>query len=365
MIHFVLPRESEWTVREYLSRWGRPVAGRFRVLHYESLAFRTSFERGAYVLAGLQLSPAMQRLVEELHGRLSDAEGVRFLNHPTRTLRRYDLLEELRRRNLNEFRAARLTGDLASLRYPIFLRSEPEHSGSLSPLLHSPSEIEAAIGRALWQGYRLEDLLAVEFCDTADATGYYRKYSAYVVGDRILAKSMEYGREWMLKHARCEFSEAMILEEREYIRGNPHERQLREIFGVGGVQYGRIDYAIKNGRIQTWEINLHPTIGRGPGEERRSRVPPELEPLREVGKEHFHRGFAAAWEAVDLPSDRLPPVPIAFGASTIRAARSRPVRRRGLLRAVRRVVRPFRPLLEPLSRAVFPLLTRLARRGRR
>ncbi len=96
----------------------------------------------------------------------------------------------------------------------------------------------------------------------------------------------------------------MILEERAYIVGNPHEAQLREIFGIAGVGYGRIDYAVLNGRVQTWEINLHPTIGRGPGEDRKKRVPPELEPLRDVGKAHFHRGFSAAWEAVDIPVRR-------------------------------------------------------------
>jgi hypothetical protein len=250
------------------------------------------------------------------------------------------------------------------LRYPIFLRSEFEHSGALSPLLHSPTELEGAIGRAVWQGYRWEDLLAVEFCDTADADGYYRKYSAYIVGDRVLAKSLEYGRAWMLKHAQCEFSEPMILEEREYICGNPHEKELRQIFAIAGVEYGRIDYAIKEGRVQTWEINLHPTLGRGAREHRRKRVPPELEPLRDVGKEHFHRGFSAAWEAVDLPSDP-PPVPIAFDASVVAATRSRIHRSGGFRRALRRVLRPFKPLLAPLSRPFFPLIAGLARRRQR
>ncbi len=66
MIHFVVPAGAEWTLHEYFSRWGAGVADRFRILHYESLADRTSFDRGTYVLAGLQLTPGLQRLVEEL-----------------------------------------------------------------------------------------------------------------------------------------------------------------------------------------------------------------------------------------------------------------------------------------------------------
>jgi hypothetical protein len=206
----------------------------------------------------------------------------------------------------------------------------------------------------------------VEFCDTADANGYYRKYSAYIVGDRILSRSMEYGRSWMLKHAQSEFSEPMLLEEREYIFGNPHEKDLREIFGVAGVEYGRIDYAIKDGRIQTWEINLHPTIGRGHGFPRRSgRVPAELEPIRLVGKEHFYRGFEAAWREVDLPSGARPAIPVALDPQIVRAARSAERRPGRPLRFLRGALRPFKPLLETVARPLLPLVGRLARRGRR
>ncbi len=352
-------------MREYLSHWGTGVAHLFQILHYESLADRTSFDRGTYVLAGLQLTPGLQQIVEELHRRLSLPDGVRFLNHPKRTMGRYALLGELRRRNLNEFRAVRLNEGVAALRYPIFLRSEWEHTGALSPLLRSPSEVDGGIGRAVWQGHRWEDLLAVEFCNTADANGYYRKYSAYIVGDRILPKSLEYGRSWMLKHAQCEYSEPMLLEEREYIVGNPHEAQLREIFGIAGVEYGRIDYAIKDGRVQTWEINLHPTIGRGPDLKRSGRVPLELEPTRRVGKEHFYRGFAAAWREVDLSAGARPPISVAFepriGRSELSAERT-PARSHRLLR---RALRPFKPLFETVARPLFPLVGRLARRGER
>ena len=361
MIHFVAPAANAWTVYQYLSEWGKGVADRFRILHYESLAERTSFDRGTYVLAALELSPALQHLVEELYQCLSATNCVRFLNHPTRTLRRYALLQELRRLNLNGFRAVRLNEGVAALRYPVFLRSDWEHTGALSSLLHSPSEVEC-VGQAVWQGHRWEELLAVEFHDTADADGHYRKYSAYIVGDRILPKNLEYGRSWMLKHAQCEFSERMLLEEREYIVGNPHVAQLREIFAIAGVEYGRIDYAIKDGRVQTWEINLHPTIGRGPVATRKKRVPPELEPLRNVGKEHFYRGFAAAWEAVDLPSEGGPPVAIAFDVRTTGEARSR-LASRGFMQALRRGARPLKPLLKPLCRPVFTALARLARRA--
>src|SRR5262249_52154414 len=153
---------------------GRKVADRIRVHRYEDLPPRVAFNRGTYVLAGLEgLSAGMLHFLYELHGRLSQVEGFRFLNHPTRSLRRFDLLSELLRTGRNEFRAVRAGGDLAGLRYPVFLRPETLHSGAISPLLGSAREVERAIGNALLFGHRLQDLIVVEFCDTADGDGFY------------------------------------------------------------------------------------------------------------------------------------------------------------------------------------------------
>ncbi len=172
MIHFVVPAAQENLFHEYLAFWGRPVAERTSILHYETLLRRTLLERGTYVLSSLdQLGPAMESAVEEVHRQIAGKEGFRFLNHPFRALRRYDLLTELARLNWNDFRVVRAAGDLAGLRYPVFLRAERSHDGAISPLLRSARAVEAGIGRALVQGHRLRDLLVVEFCGTADAGG--------------------------------------------------------------------------------------------------------------------------------------------------------------------------------------------------
>ena len=55
-------------------------------------------------------------------------------------------------------------------------------------------------------------------------------------------------------------SDAVISEENAYLDANPHESELREIFELADIEYGRIDYGIKGGRIQVWEINTNPTV---------------------------------------------------------------------------------------------------------
>jgi hypothetical protein len=52
----------------------------------------------------------------------------------------------------------------------------------------------------------------------------------------------------------------LVDEELAYVRTNPHQADLREIFAAARIDYGRIDYAIKDGRIQVWEINTNPQI---------------------------------------------------------------------------------------------------------
>ena len=203
MIHFVTTAAQAFTVHDYLSVRGASLATRLRLVEYERMVEWTHVERGTYVLAALErLSPGMLRFVRALVGQFEGSDGVRFLNHPSRTMGRFALLETLARLGRNEFRAERVTGDYRALRFPVFLRSEREHGGPLSPLLHSSRDVDAAVGRALAQGFRLDDLLVVEFCDTADARGLVRKYGAFVVGDRVIPKSLAVSCDWLDQPAR-------------------------------------------------------------------------------------------------------------------------------------------------------------------
>lgn len=360
MIHFVVPREQEFGIRDYLAASGSALADRLRVVHYEALPDCTRFARGTYIFSALdQLSDGMTRLVALVHERLRAVGGCTLLNDPAHTLHRFDLLAELRRLGRNDFRAVRATADVRDLRYPVFLRAERSHDGALSPLLGSAAEVQAAIGRALVQGRRLRDLLVVEFCPTADDRGYFRKYAAFVVGTCVVPRSLAYGAKWMLKHRASEFTRPMVLEERAFIFDNPHEGQLREIFAVAGAAYGRIDYAVKDRRVQTWEINLNPTIGRGLRPSR-GIVPAELEPIRDEAKQHFYRRFQEAFEAIDLPFDERP-IDFEVDPLSREAARAPAAPRRRGPGRLGAVLRPLKPLLEPVAARVLPFLSTAAR----
>lgn len=350
MIHFLAPA-GERLFHNYLEVRGRSIADRFEIVAYENLP--RSFRGGTYVFSALeQLSAPMERLVEHLYAQLSTCDGVRLLNRPGRTLRRYELLAELSRLQLNEHRAVRATEDLSGLRYPVFIRGERTHDGALSPLLNTAQEVEAWIGRLVVVGRKLDELLVMEFCDTADENGIYRKYAAFIIGDQILPRSLDRGHDWMLKRQGTEYQHEALAEEFAYVQTNPHERELREIFAIAGVDYGRIDYSLQNGRIRTWEINLHPTIGRG-REGSKYRAPDEFRDTHARTKDYVHERLREAWVNIDLQDDRE--LDITLDPALLAAARAapQPGYRSPVTAALRRALRPIKPLLLRHGAGVF------------
>lgn len=61
-------------------------------------------------------------------------------------------------------------------KFPVFLRPESEHTGSLTRILYTRRDLVEELARALMRGYRLRDVIIVEYCDTADASGIFRLY---------------------------------------------------------------------------------------------------------------------------------------------------------------------------------------------
>jgi hypothetical protein len=57
--------------------------------------------------------------------------------------------------------------------------------------------------------------------------------------------------------------EEQIEEHLRYVETNPHRDQLEKVFELAGIEYGRIDYCVVDGRVQTFEINTNPTVVQG------------------------------------------------------------------------------------------------------
>jgi hypothetical protein len=333
-----------------------------RVVYYEDVPGRVAAGPGTYVFTGLdRVGPRTWRRAADFARRLADTPGATVMNDPSRLLGRFALLDTLWRAGRNEFRAVRACGDVSGLRFPVFLRDERSHDGAISPLLRTVDDLTTWVGRAILLGVRRRDLLAVEFCDTADGDGLYRKYAAFVIGGRVVSRGMAIGRAWMLKNSGLAFSRAMVLEEAAHVRENPHRVELAEVCALAHIDYGRVDYAVKESRLQIWEINSNPVVRRGSGQiQSQFPLAPELSPIRNETKAHFYAALEAAWAAVDVPS--APDRPgHRLRRHSWRKSLVPHLRRRQWRRHLRRLLRPVRPVLAPVVRTVSAWVGRAAR----
>ena len=235
---------------------------RVRAITYEGVLQRSEWPRGVYLFTDAErMTTAQKGYAAWLHDRMSDRpDAFKLLNHPTKHVARYKLLKQLCSEGRNGFDVHRANGLGTHVRYPLFLRYEDRHIGSLTPLLHTPLQTDEWLARLAAMGEDLDRVIAVEFIDTADHENLYRKYGAFRVGDKIVPRHMFASTHWEVKIDTNNRSAFRRREEYAYLRENPHQEQVMQAFESAGLQYGRIDYAMKDGRIQVWEVNDNPQI---------------------------------------------------------------------------------------------------------
>ncbi len=265
MIFYVVTGAHFYTTTAYLGSWGKSLASQVKVLFYENLTSMKRLPGGTYIFADIErLDPAEAEIAAQIWQDLSNSpHQLRLLNHPTRSMRRYELLRTLYKHGSNKFNIYRLTELQTPQSFPVFIRGENDHGGSLTPLLYTPEELETAIREIDRQGKSRSDKVIVEFCDTSSQDGVFRKYSAFIVDDQIIPTHMFFSGSWMTKVEKIDrMNEVLLLEERQFVEENPHEHELRKIAQVARINYGRIDYAVLNDEVQIWEINTNPMLPR-------------------------------------------------------------------------------------------------------
>jgi hypothetical protein len=256
VIFYLVTREHGYTIKPYAEGWDRMC-----LLAYDGLFARALCDAGTYVFTDLdRLTPSEQALAVSIWRQLAPhAPAVRLLNDPAKVPARYELLCALAHAGINRYRAWPASEDLGRVRFPVFVRVANEHTGSLTPILRTGAELTRALRWARLQGYRPRDLLVVEFCDTADERGVFRKYSAFVVGEEVLPRHLFMSRRWLIKKPDL-VEESFDRERDTFLKTNPHAAKLRAICRQVGIDYGRVDYSMLGDDPQVWEINTNPTV---------------------------------------------------------------------------------------------------------
>jgi hypothetical protein len=267
---------------DFLHTWAPEIRGRFDVVSYDHLeqavAQGTPLPEprpGTYVFADLERLSAAGMAAAVRFRRSLDSMGgrVRVLNEPDKVLRRYDLLRTLYGRWINSFDAYRLDERRTPKQWPVLIRRESDHMGAIGELIHDPAELAAALDRVAKSEAGLKDVIVVEYRETADAEGVYRKYGAFCVDGRLIPRHVLFSKRWCLKDPDL-VSPERVAEELRFLEAMPRADEVLDVFKIAHVDYGRIDYSFYGDRLQVWEINTNPVLvyakSAAPGDPRRA-----------------------------------------------------------------------------------------------
>lgn len=303
MITFFIASKHRYTITPFLTRWPNNVSQRLRLVTYENLHRVHDIRPGLFVFSDIdRLTSTQKGIAAAMHQALAAHFGKDcVLNDPCGVLKRHDFLEALWREGINTHRAYTWAERQGIVKYPVFLRRANDHYGPRSPLLHNPDDLHRQYRRLQRVPRFRNRLIVIEFCDTRDADGLYRKFSAFRIGERIVPGHVIFSEDWVAKDSPpgpCRD------EEKAYLEGNPHRALLMRIFRLARIEYGRIDYGLAKGRIQVWEINTNPTLV---GEQ--EKYSEEKRAVRQQLVSGLADAFALAEERALQAAGQTPPLP--------------------------------------------------------
>jgi hypothetical protein len=264
MLTFLLFHPHRHTVEDFFASWHEPGDPQADVRYYESLDFERELPGGAVIFTDHERFDRTESLYARwlAHRVARHPDRYLVLNHPAHVLDRFTLMRRLHARGLVPFAVHRIGAARSKrVRYPVFLRFDNDHRGARGgKLLHTPHEVERAMGLIPdLTPARRRRLMLVEYEDVRDPDGLYRKYAVQKIGPRLIPRHVLVSREWMTKEVRL-VTPATVADEEKLISDCPFRAEIDEAFRIAGIDYGRIDFGIRDGRMLIWEINTNPVI---------------------------------------------------------------------------------------------------------
>ncbi len=307
MIYYVATERFSSTIRRFLRSHGKALGGILKSLTWEELFFERGGPVGHYIFTDfdrlsryeLECAAAFAMALEKA------APEARILNHPLRALERFPLLVALHQAGINDFTATRVEAGERPPKYPVFIRAEDGYGGPETDIISDDAEDNSALANLARRGLPLRGRIAIGYAAERGEDGYFQKFGAFNVAGEILAHHRMSGPTWVVKSnfkptawgsgrdAAVRIAEESMAKELDYVRSNPHRDILAKAFAVAGIEFGRADYGIVNGRVQIYEIN---TNARMPG--------PLKDDPRNGWRKLSARNFISAVEKIEQPLNR-------------------------------------------------------------
>jgi hypothetical protein len=340
MIYYICDSKHAYTLTVFLQYFQNDFRERIRIISYDDLFRLKRLDIGIFIFTDFdRIGPQQLKRTKELIAHLQSCDpDVVILNHPMRSLKRYDLLAALHAADHNAPAVARLSKWHEVRNFPVFIRGENDHLSALSGLISTRPELEAAAQPLLAKHVDSDDLIVIQFKNAPNAQGYYEKYGAFRVGDAIYGQHLFQNEDWWVKENTAEWTEAQSAQNSNYVQQNPHADLLMPYFEAAGIEYGRIDYCLMGDQVVVFEINTNPVVNTRP-QAKSSRFDAQL-------YADLHNSALATLPTIDGVAVAMPfTTPQKWGAMTVEKAHRKmisKVKRKLLRRRIRAILTHLR-----------------------
>ena len=117
-------------------------------------------------------------------------------------------------------------------------------------------------------GIPLAGKLVIEYAGQEVSPGVWQRFATYRVGHRLIAHHNVVDFRWAAKDVQDKqrllahpMFATFVENERRFVADNLYEDVLRQAFDLAGIDYGRADFSLVDGRPQIFEINTNPAHG--------------------------------------------------------------------------------------------------------
>lgn len=263
MIIVITVAGHEYTFKSFRDGTYGFAAPKLHTMTYEQLFFATRVPRATYLFTDLdRLAPWELRLAGDLYRRMRKAK-LTCLNNPARAMSRMELLRALHLAGINPYDVYRADEQPRPKRFPVFLRPEGWHYVAGKPaLLEDQAALDAALEDLRRTFVPLRGVLVIECCPARYNDTLWCKWSTFRVADRISVDHLGVEHHWFVKHGVWQLlTDAVVADEHDAVQTNRFAADLMKAFEIGGIEFGRVDYGVVDGRPVIYEINTNPNIG--------------------------------------------------------------------------------------------------------
>jgi hypothetical protein len=232
-------------------------------MSYDDLFCARDIAPGAYIFCDHErLSHVELLAAAEIFALAARSPQIRAFNDPARVRTRFGLLRMLREVGVNAFDAYPADGLPRPTKFPVFVREIATHGKPVTPLLSSQAALEEALVEAVRAGYPLSGLLVIEFCAEPFRDNVWRRWGAHRFGATTVLAEIVSEDNWNVKYGAAGLVDDEVYQADEMAtRENRHVEVLDHVFALAGIEYGRADFGLVDGRPQIYEINTNPHIG--------------------------------------------------------------------------------------------------------